>query len=181
MIRLEYFTKKDFKQLISWITDEHLLQNWSGSLFKFPLNNKSLEWYIEGTNDLETSDAFIYKAIDTKTEEVVGHISLGGISRNNKAGRISRVLVGDNAEKGRGICTKMVKEVCKIGFEDLQLHRISLGVYDFNKSAVRCYEKAGFVKEGVMRDVLKQDNTYWSLIEMSMLEDEWRALHPSHK
>ncbi|MCW3108086.1 MAG: family N-acetyltransferase, partial [Segetibacter sp.] len=39
-------------------------------------------------------------------------------------------------------------------------------------------EKCGFVKEGLMRDVLRyQDDTYWSLYEMSILEDEWRELH----
>lgn len=174
IIRLEYFTKDDFQQLIHWIHDEHLLTNWAGSLFSFPLTESGLAWYIEDTNDLQKSDALIYKAVDTKTGEAVGHISLGGISRKNRSARISRVLVGDNAEKGRGICTEMITAVAKIGFEELNLHRISLGVYDFNASAIRCYEKAGFVKEGLQRDILRYANQYWSLIEMSMLEDEWK-------
>jgi RimJ/RimL family protein N-acetyltransferase len=72
----------------------------------------------------------------------------------------------------------MIKEVCRIGFEEFRLHRISLGVYDFNTAAIRCYEKSGFVKEGVFRDILKYNDTYWSLVEMSMLEDEWFRLHP---
>ena len=58
----------------------------------------------------------------------------------------------------------------------LQLHRISLGVYDFNTSAIKCYKASGFALEGVTRDVLWMDETFWSLVEMSMLEDEWRAL-----
>jgi len=175
IVSLEYFTKDDFQQLINWIYDEHLLTNWAGSLFSFPLTQKSLDWYIKDTNDLQNSDALVYKAIDTKTGETVGHISLGSISRKNRSARISRVLVGDNAEKGRGICTNMITAVAKIGFEELKLHRISLGVYDFNMPALRCYEKAGFTKEGVQRDILRYNNEYWSLVEMSMLEDEWKA------
>lgn len=177
MIRLEYFTKEDFAQLIGWIHTEELLTNWSGSLFRFPLTEESLDWYIEDTNDLLHSDALVYKAIETDTGEVVGHISLGGISRKNRSARISRVLVGDNAQKGRGICTLMIKAVLEIGFNELKLHRISLGVYDFNHSAIRCYEKAGFVKEGVQRDILLHKNEYWSLLEMSMLEEEWRKMY----
>lgn len=174
MIRLEYFTKQDFRQLIEWISNEQLLINWSGSLFRFPLTEESLDWYLEDTNDPTCSDALIYKAIDIETGLPVGHISLGSISRKNRSARISRVLVGDNAQKGKGICTTMINEVLKIGFDELKLHRISLGVYDFNTAALRCYEKAGFVNEGLQRDVLLHKNEFWSLIEMSVLENEWK-------
>lgn len=176
MIKLEYFGREDFKQLIEWMNNEHLITNWAGSLFRYPLTEDSLDWYIEDTNNINSSDAFIYKATDTTTGDTVGHISLGSISEKNRAARISRVLVGHPKERGKGVCTGMIKALLKIGFEDLTLHRISLGVYDFNKAAIRCYEKCGFVKEGLMRDVLRYDNnTYWSLIEMSILENEWQG------
>jgi len=175
MIKLEYFDREDFQQLIEWMNSEHLITNWAGSLFKYPLTEDSLDWYIEDTNNIKSSDSFIYKAVSTATGKTVGHISLGSISDKNKSARISRVLVGNTAERGKGVCTGMIKAILKIGFEDLQLHRISLGVYDFNIAAIRCYEKCGFVKEGLMRDVLRYaDNTYWNLIEMSILENEWK-------
>ncbi len=173
MIKLEYFGKEDFKQLIEWISSEHLMINWAGSLFKYPLTEDSLDWYIEDTNNLDSSDVFIYKAVDINTGETVGHVSLGSVSTKNKAARISRVLIGSSRHKGKGICKDMINAVLKIGFEDLKLHRISLGVYDFNRSAIRCYESCGFVKEGLMRDVLKYEDHYWSLLEMGILENEW--------
>jgi RimJ/RimL family protein N-acetyltransferase len=173
MIRLEYFNKSDFKQLIEWINNEPLLISWAGSLFRYPLDEDKLEWYIEDTNNIHESDALVYKAIDTKNENVVGHISIGSISRSNKSARITRVLVSSTCQ-GKGICQGMIKAAIKIGFEDLDLHKISLGVYEFNTAAIRCYEKAGFVTEGILRDTLKYDDNYWSLVEMSILEDEWR-------
>ena len=176
MIRLEHFMKEDFKQLISWIDSETLLTHWSGSLFRFPLNEDSLDWYIEDTNDLANSEAFVYKAVDSDTGETVGHISLGGISFKNRSARVSRVLVGNNQDRKAGICQQMVKAVLKIGFEDLHLHRISLGVYTNNPAAIRCYERCGFKNEGINRDILLHNNEWWSMIEMSMLEDEWRLL-----
>jgi RimJ/RimL family protein N-acetyltransferase len=175
MIILEYFTNDDFTQLMDWIKDEEALMNWSGSLFSFPLTKESMEWYIEDVNDINNSDAFIYKAIETATGNVVGHISLGGISKKNKAARISRVLV-DPAAQGKGYCCQMVKAILKIGFDNLQLHRICLGVYDFNKAALRCYQKAGLIIEGTNRDCLLFKNQWWSLVEMSILEEEWRGI-----
>ena len=174
MIRLEYFGPGDFDQLIEWISDEHLLTNWSGAMFRFPLTYEALEWYINETNQPDAS-AFVYKVVEVETGETVGHISLGGISNKNKAARISRVLLG-NAARGKGYCAPMISAVLKIAFEELNLHRVSLGVYHFNASAIRCYQKAGLKTEGIMRDVLKWKDEYWSLMEMGILEWEWRAL-----
>ena len=67
----------------------------------------------------------------------------------------------------------MVKELVKIGFEQLHLHRISLGVYDKNKAAIKCYQNCGFRTDGVLRDIQKYKDGYWSLMEMSILEHEW--------
>ncbi len=174
MIKLAYFERSDFDQLMEWIKDDELLMNWSGSLFSYPLTTKSLEWYIDNVNDINNSDAFIYKAVDITTGDTIGHISLGSISRKNKSARISRVLVGGIDCRGKGCCQQMVKAVLKIGFEDLKLHRISLGVYDFNTAAISCYQKSGFVIEGTTRDVLNYKGKWWSLVEMSILEYEWR-------
>ena len=40
MIRLAYFGPEDFEQLIDWISDERLLANWSGAMFRFPLTHE---------------------------------------------------------------------------------------------------------------------------------------------
>lgn len=175
MIRLAYFDSNDFAQLMDWIKDEEALMNWSGSLFSYPLTQSSLEWYIEDVNDIEESEAFVYKAIEQDTQKVVGHISLGTVSRKNRSARISRVLI-DPESQGKGYCMQMVRAVLQIGFEELKLHRICLGVYDFNKAAMRCYEKAGMVIEGTNRDCLLFKGKWWSLVEMSMLEEEWKLL-----
>ncbi len=174
MIRLEYFTRADFPQLIDWINTEELLINWAGSLFHFPLTDKSMEWYISDTNDVASSNAFVYKVVEETSGETVGHISLGNISQKNRSARISRVLIGSNEHKGKGYCKQMIREVLRFGFEELKLHRISLGVYDFNKPAIKCYQSSGFMIEGVTRDTLQHNNEWWSLVEMSILENEWR-------
>jgi RimJ/RimL family protein N-acetyltransferase len=180
MVKLEYFTEADFDQLIGWVNTDELLQNWTGSMFSFPLTREKLEWYIQYSNNPPQTDVLIYKAVDTENGKTVGHISLGSISEKNRSARVSRVLVGDTCARGKGYCTGMVQEVLRIGFEELKLHRISLGVYTYNESAIRCYERCGFVREGVSRDVLRYNNEYWSLLEMSILEDEWRKLRLKH-
>ncbi|MDA1600493.1 GNAT family protein [Bacillus cereus] len=169
VIKLKQFTRTDFKQLINWIDSEEFLIQWSGNAFAYPLNEQQLEKYIESSNTLA------FKVIDEETKKVIGHISLGQIDNINKSARIGKVLVGDTKMRGRSIGKHIMKAVLQIAFEELKLHRVTLGVYDFNTSAISCYEKIGFVKEGLLRESKKVGETYWNLWEMSMLEYEWSA------
>jgi RimJ/RimL family protein N-acetyltransferase len=172
MVELKYFERSDFKQLIDWVDSPEFLLQWGGPGFDYPLNDTQLENYIENANN-ENADTLVYKVIDKETGEVIGHISLGKIDRKNQSARMGKVLVGNNTARGKGIGQQMIKEVLKIAFDGLKLHRVSLGVFDFNVPAIACYEKAGFIKEGLHRDSRKNGNEYWSLWEMSILENEW--------
>jgi RimJ/RimL family protein N-acetyltransferase len=174
MIKLEYFTPKDFHLLIDWVTDEDLLVNWAGSQFSFPLTEEKLEWYLRGANDFHESSTLIYRAVDSVTNAVVGHASLTAINRGNRSARITRVLVGNSSERGKGIGEQIIQALMRIGFEVMDLHRMSLGVYTFNEAGIRCYTKCGFKTDGVLRDIKRHGDTYWSMVEMSILEDEWR-------
>ena len=167
VIKLKQFTRTDFKQLINWIDSEEFLIQWSGNAFTYPLNEQQLEKYTESANTLA------FKIIDEETKAVIGHISLGQIDNINKSARIGKVLVGDTEMRGHSIGKYMMKAVLQVAFEELKLHRVTLGVYDFNTSAISCYEKIGFVKEGLLREAKKVGETYWNLWEMSMLEYEW--------
>jgi RimJ/RimL family protein N-acetyltransferase len=172
MIELKYFETSDFQQLTSWIETPEFLLQWGGTNFSFPLNEEQLENYLKDANKGD-SNALVYSVINKETGAVIGHISLGKIDRNNKSARVGRVLVGDKSVRGKGIGQQMMTEILKVAFDELNLHRVSLGVFDFNSSAIACYEKSGFVKEGLLRDAGKMDDEYWNLWEMSILENEW--------
>ena len=173
MIKLQYFTEKDFDQLISWFDSEQEYIQWGGGGLGYPLTPKKLQSHIEDANK-EGSNKLIYKAVEKESGKAVGHISLESIDRENRSARVCRVLVGDDSLRGKGTGEALMKEILKVAFDQLGLHRVSLGVYDFNHSAIRCYEKAGFQKEGLKRDVQKYKDEYWNLWEMSILEGGWK-------
>lgn len=130
MVQLQKFEKSDIKQLIAWIKYPAFLLQWAGSAFQFPFTEEQLESYIEKANK-EESDVFVYKVTDQETDKVIGHISLGRIDRKHRSARIGKVLVGECDVRGKGIGGQMIAEVLKIAFDELNLHRVSLGVFDF--------------------------------------------------
>ncbi|RIW32708.1 N-acetyltransferase [Bacillus salacetis] len=173
MFELQYFTPDDFDQMIGWFDSKREYIQWGGGGFGYPLTRSKLHSHIEGANQ-EGSKKFIFKLVETETGKAAGHISLESIDRENRSARVCRVLVGDDSMRGKGIGQAMMDEILKTAFGEHQLHRVSLGVYDFNYSAIKCYEKAGFQKEGLKRDVQRYEDEYWNLWEMSILEDEWK-------
>ncbi|SFP98789.1 GNAT family N-acetyltransferase [Hymenobacter arizonensis] len=174
MVLLKPLTENDFPQLISWVDNERLLKEWSDPMFTYPLTTEQLHQYLQHANQPRKSEVFAYKALDAATGDVVGQISLAHLNWNDSTGRISSVLVGDEALRCRGYGQAMVKALLKIGFEKLGLRRISLGVYDFNSPAIRCYQRCGFHHIGTLRHVVRYQDEYWSSVEMSIMQHEWR-------
>ncbi|MFC3886204.1 GNAT family N-acetyltransferase [Bacillus songklensis] len=173
MIKLRYFEKEDFDKMILWSPAEEFLVQWSGNTFTYPLTVEQLEAYLNKSN-VEGAEQFVFSVLDAETDEMIGHISLAKIDYKNRSGRIGRVLIGNEKYRNKGIGKQMMKEILSFGFDKLNLHRMTLGVYDFNERAIRTYEQIGLVREGLLREVQKVKNQYWNCIEMSMLEHEWK-------
>ena len=62
----------------------------------------------------------------------------------------------------------------RYAFEELGMHRVDLRVLAFNERAIACYEKCGFVREGVEREGSRIGGERQSDVLMSVLEQEYR-------
>lgn len=95
------------------------------------------------------------------------------------------ITIGERDCWGRGYGTEATGLMLELAFERLGLHRVALAVFEFNRRAIRSYEKAGFRIEGRLRDTIWRDGRHWDEISMSVLEPEWRArrdpLHPGSR
>lgn len=87
-----------------------------------------------------------------------------------------RIAIFQAAERGLGIGTWATEVTRDFAFEELKLHRLELDVYSFNPRAEKTYQKAGFKREGVLRDAVMDGERYADDILMAILEDEWREV-----
>jgi RimJ/RimL family protein N-acetyltransferase len=169
--RFRPFQPHDYPRLLAAIDSLQALVQWAGPLFRFPLDEAQLEAYRASALG-DASTRRIYTACDG-TGRPVGHIELNDI--DGYSARVCRALI-DPPFRGRGFGRAIVRRALQIGFDELGLRRMDLGVYDFNTAAIRCYELEGFVKEGHLRQARRVGDEIWSLDLMGILEGEWRQL-----
>jgi RimJ/RimL family protein N-acetyltransferase len=83
------------------------------------------------------------------------------------------IVLGEKKHWGNGFGTDAVRLILGFAFRELNLHRVELDVYDYNVRAIRCYEKAGFRREGTLRDALFRDGAYHDVFRMAVLHSEF--------
>ena len=176
MIELKAFRKKDIPILLNWVPDDKFLLQWAGPIFRYPLTKSQLSKHLAKTKGDKPSLVAL-KAIESESQTPIGYIELANIDYANCSATLSRVLIGPVEKRNKGLGKEMVKAAVDIGFKALNLHRISLAVFDFNKSAINCYKSIGFKLEGTMRECRRYKDEYWNLHLMGMLENEWRHDH----
>ncbi|MBV8716748.1 MAG: GNAT family N-acetyltransferase [Chloroflexi bacterium] len=80
----------------------------------------------------------------------VGVVRLHSLVEQDRRARLAIGLFHP-ALLGHGTGTLAIRLVLQHAFDGLHLHRVDLRVLAFNVRAIRCYEKCGFVREGLER------------------------------
>ena len=168
MIRIELIEEEDFNKVIKWNLDKtsDFLLQWAGNSYKYPLTLEQIRnnYYTNVKNSVHN----IYKIISNSSNEIIGTIELVERDKINRIGRVSRFLIGEEKYRGNGIGTEVLKKVVKIGFEEFRFKEITLGVFECNLAAIKCYEKTGFKKEKFIEKAKKSSLGYWNLYEMKI-------------
>ena len=100
----------------------------------------------------------------------VGYVILAGLVDANQSIELRRIVV---TEKGKGYGKEALRLVKRLAFEELKAHRLWLDVKEHNVRARNLYESEGFVAEGLLRECIKGEVGFESLVVMSMLDGEY--------
>jgi len=112
-----------------------------------------------------------------------GFVILQGCRNPNASVELKRIVL---QPKGRGYGRGCVRLLQQMAFRDLGAHRFWLDVRSANVRAIALYRSEGFVEEGRLRESVKSESGFDSLIVLSMLRDEYeaavvaRAASPAH-
>jgi len=140
MLEILPLEKTDAACIVKWNenkTADFLLQ-WAGIGYEYPLSEKQIIDRIESET---SSGCRLYKIIIDN--DMIGTIELMKIDTEAKTAKIGRFLLNSELT-GKGYGSEALKKFVSIAFNHFHLKKVWLSVFDFNKPAIRCYEKVGF-------------------------------------
>lgn len=136
----------------------------------------SLEQWEEFLGSSDGKERFLFCIRLRKDDTFIGYTSISEIQVKNRGAEASIAII-DAEHRGKGYGLDAMETLLRYAFMELGLHKIRLSVNANNLPAVRTYERVGFVREGVDREALYQDNQWLDIWNYGLLKREWLEQH----
>lgn len=160
---LRPITGADTEHIIRWRNSE-----WVRRYFidRNPLTREIHENWLK--TRVETGRVAQFIIVEKESGQDVGTVYLRDIDPDHHRAEFG-IYIGEPGLRQHGLGTEATRLICAYGFETLGLHRIYLRVLADNTAAARCYEKAGFQPEGVLRQHMFDGERYHDVALMGCL------------
>lgn len=168
-VRLRPVEERDLPHFVRWLADPELTR-WLAAIGEPPTLEDEYDWWHDRRSDPDS----ILWAIETSDGHLVGTTELRLTLRAERAEL--GIAIHDKTQWGKGLGTEAARLVVDYAFEELDLNRVELTTDEENARAIRCYEKVGFVREGLLRRHRPLDGDFSNTVVMGVLRAEWRPL-----
>ena len=137
--------------------------------FPYPYTKEDAEWFVKDCMEKEGKTQFSRAIVIDK--EAVGSISLlFGDDVYSRSAELGYWL--GEPFWGRGIMTGAVGQICREAFGRLDIIRIHAVVYARNGASCRVLEKAGFTREGILRQSVYKNGEVLDACLYALLREE---------
>jgi RimJ/RimL family protein N-acetyltransferase len=176
LVRLTRIEEKDAETLAEWSKEATL----GRMLYQSPARplavwqvKKQLE-KIEKAVD-EEKNLFYYHIRPLGEERLIGWGKIEWILWPSQVGAI-RMAIGPS-EQNKGYGSEAFSLLLRFAFDELNLHRLTAILPDYNLQGIKFVKKFGFSEEVRRREVLFRDGRRWDLLNFGLLRSEWSVNH----
>lgn len=168
-IRLRKMTEQDVEVYHSWRNDARVMETTTPYLDVY--TPEETDAFVRSVI-LGSSNSKSYIIADVEIEKPIGIMSLISIDYKNRNAELI-IDIGEPDYWGKGYGQEALQILLQYAFHELNLHRLSLRVFDFNERAIRLYPRMGFKQEGVMKETLFRNGAWHDIIYMGLLQSEY--------
>jgi diamine N-acetyltransferase len=169
--RLRPIERDDLPRFVEWFGDPEVKRH-LGIWLPFSLAQEE-RWFERSLEQIERQEAVLL-AIETTEGMHIGNVGLHQIDWKNRHAELG-IAIGEKVYWNQGYGSDAVHTLLKLAFREMNLHRVQLRVDADNGRAIRCYEKAGFQKEGTLREIVFRGGQYANQLVMSILQSEFES------
>jgi RimJ/RimL family protein N-acetyltransferase len=174
LVRLRPMEPDEVENYYQWLNDEEVKQ-YLGQRYFFS-RAAEVEW-LKARTTRPLGYENLNFAVDTLAEgRHIGSIGVHDTRAEDRKATVG-IVIGAKDLWDQGYGTDAMRTLLRFMFDEMNLHRVMLHVDERNARAIASYRRSGFVEEGRLRHDRFARGRYWDTVVMSVLEDEFRALH----
>ena len=167
-IVLREYRQEDLSALRAWVNDSETTKYLAGAYRRPQTWEQTEEWLSRRLNGDAGGEGFVIA--DRETGKYLGQIDLMMIDPIARKAEMAIVLMKSAQKKGYAL--ESIRLILSYAFHTMNLNRVWLKCAEKNEAAVKCYRKAGFKTEGVLRNDLYIDGEYTNALIMGILKND---------
>lgn len=162
-IYLRLMTSDDTDLIVEWRNKDDVRKNF---IYQELFTREGHEGWIK--NMIQTGQAVQMIICELSGGRPLGSVYIRDIDRKHNKAEYG-IFIGEDSARGRGVGTAAAKLMLQYCFDEEKLHRIYLRALASNLQAIRSYEKAGFVREGLLKDDVYIGGQYCDIQWMAVI------------
>lgn len=164
-VALTELRRSDSETLFRWINDPEIVR--FNAAYAPVHESGHLAWFDRVTTD---PGRIVFGIRTPLSERIIGVLQLVDIHPIHRSAELI-IRIGEHADRGRGLGSEAVRLAIDFGFRHRNLQRVWLRVFADNARAIRAYEKAGMVREGLLRRACYIDGRWRDEVIMAALAE----------
>ncbi|MBM3151266.1 MAG: GNAT family N-acetyltransferase [Chloroflexi bacterium] len=121
----------------------------------------------------EDKNACHFRIRTLAEERLIGFAELTWISWSNGSAFV-RLGIGAPEERRKGCGREALALLLRYAFSELNLHRLTAVIQEYNLPAIGLFKSCGFTEEVRRRQALERDSRRWDLLHFGLLAAEWK-------
>ena len=163
---LRAFEREDAERCYRWMNDPNIVRTLKS---RYPIAFQNEAEWLERAMHSHTNERHF--AIERKDDRAhIGNASIHDIDWVSRTAAFG-LFVGEPSAWNRGFGSDAIRTLVRFAFEEMNLHKLRINVFEYNDRAKHVLETHGFVQEGRLRREFYREGSYHDLLILSIFRD----------
>ena len=163
---LRAFERDDAERCYRWMNDPNIVRTLK-SRYPIAFQNES-EWLERAMSGTVGERHFAVERKDDRTH--IGNASIHEIDWVSRTAAFG-LFIGEPTAWNRGFGSDAIGALMRFAFEEMNLRKLRINVFDYNDRAKHVLEAHGFVIEGRLLREFYREGTYHDIVVYSVFRD----------
>jgi RimJ/RimL family protein N-acetyltransferase len=166
---LRAFEREDVERCYRWMNDPNIVRTLKS---RYPIAFQSeAEWIERAIHATPYERHFAVERKDDRAH--IGNASIHNIDWVSRTGWFG-LFIGEPSAWNRGFGSDAIMTLVRFAFDEMNLQKLRVNVFDYNDRAMHVLLTHGFVQEGRLERDFYREGTYHDIVILSIFRDRPR-------